>query len=192
MNKCTSFRIPDETRDIIDEIKDHFGLKTPSAVLNEVFYYFKYGKNYPGSNADIGNFLKSVLSGELIGTRTFADKVNDRQRELYQHYISILDNEYGSSLLRIIAVDGVKKALEANKSRWMLNIQFTIMKECDVGLLDSEVVDLCKHWYYIAKNNGKISEIQKDIISQKLDDWEKYSDLRDAQTLTPYTGGVSE
>lgn len=183
MEKCSCFRLSDETKDTLRIIKDHFGLKSTSAVINELFYFVRHGKNYPGSQVDMSQFFGEVLHGNfVVGRETLQERVLARQRELTQQYINVLTEEYGYAILSLIATDGIKKTLDPRKNMWVLNIQHTIMEKCDVGLLESEVRDLCLQWYDAAKIDGTVSKLQKDIIS------ENWSKRNNTETLSHLVG----
>lgn len=167
MTKCSCFRLSPDTKYVLEQIRAEFGFKSVSAVIRELCWYISHGKNYPGSDVDIEDFLSKVRSGDFIGRESINDKMKYREIEITKEHISVLEQEYGDAILRLMMESGVKKALEWNKGRWILNIQHTIMEKCDVGLLDFEVVNLCQYWYNEAKRNGTVSKLQKEVISNK-------------------------
>lgn len=167
MNKCMCLRVSDDTKSLIVQFKDELGFKTQSALLNEFFYFLRHGKNFPGSKVDMSDFLSRVLSGDYIQQRSIAERVYDLDMEMTLKYISVLEEEYGDNILSLIASDGISSILDGKNSRWMLNIQHTIMEKCDVGLLDNEVREICLKWFRDAKRDGKISELQKNVIARK-------------------------
>lgn len=167
MTKCSCFRLSDDTKFVLEQVRAEVGFKSVAQLIRELCWFISHGRNFPGSLVDMKDLLTGFIAGEFIGKDTIKDRVAYRDVELTRKYLSILDEVYGDQLLSLMASQGVGQVLDPTKNQWSLNIQHTLMERCDVGLLDSEVKELCLQWFREAKSNGRISEIQKGIISKQ-------------------------
>ena len=175
----SGFRISEESKQMLRVIKDDYGVKSLSAVIDELLYYVSHGVLMPGGSFDVPVFLQDVLERKYVDKESF--RINVRNTTVYDRYIESLEDDGVGDFLFEKCIDFTMEEVLSKYPAHRLNIQQHILNHFSDPLSKRELLAFCNYWYEKSVKSGKMSELTKQQILKEGREKERRSQQSDAE-----------
>lgn len=187
------FRLFDDSKQMLSIIKDDYGVKSLSAVINEFLYYVSHGIAMPGGSFDVPKFLQDVT------TLKYADKehlrIQIRDSKIYDEYIQCLEENGIADYILEKSIDLPMQDVVSQYPDIVLNIRNLILERFSDPLTKREVLSLMNYWYERSVKSGRLKELVKDQIleeNRKRDEARAKRDMEEARANREHIGYYAE
>lgn len=175
----SGFHISEESKQLLRVIKDDYGVKSLSAVIDGLLYYVSHGVVMPESSFDVPAFLQDVLALKYVDKESF--RKNTLKATVYDRYIESLEESGIGNFLFEQCVDMSMREALSKYPEHRINIQKHILDNFSDPLSKRDVLTFCNYWYEKSVESGKMSELIKQQILKEVSEKEKLSQKRDAE-----------
>ena len=175
----SGFRISEESKQMLRVIKDDYGVKSLSAIIDELLYYVSHGVMMPESSFDVPAFIQDVLAQKYVDKESF--RKNALIATVYDRYIESLEESGIGNFLFEKCVDMSMREALSKYPEHRINIQGYILEHFSDPLSKHDVLTFCNYWYEKSVESGKMSELTKQQILKEVREKERRSQQREAE-----------